>query len=365
MNKLLFEKIIQCGGSITYSDYIDLVLYDPEHGYYTKNQNKIGPKGDFYTSSSVSDCFAKVFARRFISLVEQSLIEPAFCEIGGGTGKFLSSFLSEWKKQSPKTYEILEVTVIDKSPFHLELQRENSGLKSIQFLERLEELEASFNGIFFSNELFDALPVHVIEKRNGELFEVWIEIGEKDTVVEQCLPLANEEIKNYLIWQKLQINEGQRIEIPLKMLELLDVIDQKIKSGLIITVDYGYTNEEWSHPVHHNGSLRGYYKHRMIQDPLQHPFNMDLTTHIHLDAYRSKASLFTWELIVNEKQDEFLVNAGVLDLLQDTNNRDPFSPQSKQNRSIRSLIMSGGLSSAFDVMIHSKGVSVRREDIIS
>jgi hypothetical protein len=36
--------------------------------------------------------------------------------------------------------------------------------------------------------------------------------------------------------------------------------------------------------------------------------------------------------------------------------RNPFSAASKQNRAIRSLILSGGMSDAFDVMIQQKGI---------
>ncbi|MGQ0440386.1 SAM-dependent methyltransferase [Bacillus sp. B-TM1] len=37
----------------------------------------------------------------------------------------------------------------------------------------------SFEGILFSNELFDAFPVEVIEKRNGILYEVRVTYTEE------------------------------------------------------------------------------------------------------------------------------------------------------------------------------------------
>jgi SAM-dependent MidA family methyltransferase len=37
---------------LTFSDYMDLVLYHPEHGYYSSGKVEIGAKGDFFTSVS-------------------------------------------------------------------------------------------------------------------------------------------------------------------------------------------------------------------------------------------------------------------------------------------------------------------------
>ena len=53
---------------------------------------------------------------------------------------------------------------------------------------------------------------------------------------------------------------------------------------MIISVDYGYTNEEWQEPIRRDGSLRGYYKHKLMNNVLVHPGEMDITSHIHWDV---------------------------------------------------------------------------------
>ena len=87
--------------SISYSTYMNLVLYTEGHGYYMKEREKIGRQGIF-TSSNVSSVFAKTFAKLFIRLVENGEVAPNICEIGGGTGKFAYDVLQEWKQVSPK-----------------------------------------------------------------------------------------------------------------------------------------------------------------------------------------------------------------------------------------------------------------------
>jgi SAM-dependent MidA family methyltransferase len=56
------------------------------------------------------------------------------------------------------------------------------------------------------------------------------------------------------------------------------------------------------------------------------------------------------------RQDEFFLEIGILDLLKDHYDPNPFSEQSKRNRAIRSLITPGGMSSHFQVVIQSKNL---------
>ena len=53
---------------------------------------------------------------------------------------------------------------------------------------------------------------------------------------------------------------------------------------MIISVDYGYSNEEWQEPIRRDGSLRGYYQHKLMNNVLVHPGEMDITSHIHWDV---------------------------------------------------------------------------------
>ncbi|PDY49115.1 class I SAM-dependent methyltransferase [Bacillus pseudomycoides] len=343
--------------SISYSTYMNLALYDEEYGYYMKEREKIGRNGDFFTSSNISSVFARTFARFFIRLVQNGEIPPNVCEIGGGTGRFAYDVLQEWKQLSPVTYAELRYSIIEVSPFHRRLQKRQLGsFQNISQYKSYKELGESFTGIVFSNELFDAFPVEVIEKRAGILYEVRITYTEQRELTEVLRPLEQEVIRCYLRRHKIELYEGQRFEVPIAMETYLQEIIGWLKGGLFISVDYGYTRAEWMHPAHHEGSLRGYYDHRIIQNPLKYPGEMDITAHIHWDELKKIGEESSLHTVWHTKQREFLLAAGILEQLASHQDSDPFSEKQKQNRAVRSMILHGGISDAFDVVMQKKGM---------
>ncbi|KFN02227.1 SAM-dependent methyltransferase [Bacillus clarus] len=342
--------------SISYSTYMSLALYDEKYGYYMKEREKIGRKGDFFTSSNVSSVFAKTFAKFFIRLVENGEVPPNICEIGGGTGRFAYDLLQEWKQLSPETFATLHYSIIELSPFHRKLQNERlHSFFNVSQYTSYEDMEDSFQGIIFSNELFDAFPVEVIEKRNGILYEVRITYTTEGKLTEIVRPIE-ERIERYLRKYRLQLSEGQRFEVSITMEKYVQEMAKWLKKGLFITVDYGYTREEWMHPAHCEGSLRGYYNHTLIRNPLAYPGEMDITTHIHWDEMKEAFAMQGIDTIWHTKQGEFLLAAGIVEQLASHQDSDPFSEKQKVNRAVRSMILHEGLGNAFDIVIQKKSM---------
>lgn len=344
--------------SISYSDFMETVLYHPIEGYYIKEQEKVGKEGDFYTSSNVGDIFGKLFAKVFIDIYEKYQLPLVICEFGGGNGRFAKAVLEEWSKRSPETFAHLQYYMIESSPYHLKLQRES--IDSINFMqmkniEELKEKLESFEGIIFSNELFDAFPVDVVVNKDGILYEVRVTVDEDGSLIETEVICEKEELVTWLIEHDINLEHGQRIEIPLLMDNWFQTISRFLSNGLIFTIDYGYTTEEWMEDIHRDGSLRGYYKHQMVKNPLLFPGQMDLTTHIHLDAVRKSGLKNDISYLGMLRQDEFLLRAGITSFLEENYDPNPFSELSKQNRAIRSLITSG-ISSSFHVIVQQKGL---------
>jgi SAM-dependent MidA family methyltransferase len=346
---------------ITYADFMNAALYHPEYGYYMKNREKIGRQGDFITASNFSDVYGRLVANWFSHFCEMTGLSPVFCEIGAGNGRFARAFLEEWHQNQKLAVKYI---IVESSPYHRDLQNQ---LLSPEFtflqVERLEELDP-FTGMIFSNELFDALPVHVIEKQNGNLFEIVVKIKENE-LYEDKTPLTNPAIKAFLKESDLKLREGQRIEIPLQMAQVLQTISNVLEKGLIVTADYGYTNEEWMAPERRRGSLRGFYQHKLIDDVLKHPGDMDITTNIHFDYFIQKGGQFGLDFLKKLRQDEFLIKTGILEELASHYDPNPFSETAKRNRAIRSLIMPGGISSYFNIVIQQKGLNVSLEKLFT
>lgn len=352
MRELLRTKISSSPEQrITYADYIFTALYDKEKGYYMNKRTKVGREGDFITTSNIGNIYGILLARWFFKQVSNGVISAAICEIGAGTGKFAKAFLKEWNQITdiPLTYSIVEA-----SPYHKQMLSSLQQEYPVKLLERLSDI-GEFRGLIFSNELFDALPVHVVEKRDGRLFEVMVSM-EGERLNEVFVPLTDKQIKSYISTYEKEPEGDQRIEIPLAMEEMIRGISSVLVEGIFLTVDYGYTDEEWQEPSRKEGSLRGYFQHQMVTNVLQSPGEMDITTHVQWNPFIRIGTNNNLKLETFVRQDEFFLSIGVLDLLENNYDPNPFSEKSRRNRAIRSLITPGGISSHFQVVMQSKSL---------
>ncbi|MFL6563218.1 MAG: SAM-dependent methyltransferase, partial [Bacillus sp. (in: firmicutes)] len=223
MNTFLKALISESPNSlITYAEYIGAALYHSEFGYYMRDKQKIGRQGDFITTSNISDIYGRMMAKWFSHVCKMAQLAPVFCEIGAGNGRFAKAFLQEWKETIQTQ---LKYIIVESSPFHRKLQRELLWTDfSVVQVDSINKVEA-FEGMIFSNELFDALPVHVIEKQNGELHEIMI--GTRNNhLYEQQVPLTNSDIQFFLQESNIELKESQRIEVPLAMVEMLREISR-------------------------------------------------------------------------------------------------------------------------------------------
>lgn len=357
MQEILKEAMReQEGNRIPYSTFIELALYHPEYGYYMKEKEKIGRAGDFFTSSNVSSLFAKQFSRFFMRLVSDRIVPPIICEIGAGTGRFARDVLTEWRTSDPPSFSKLRYLIIEASPYHRKVQLEMlSQFANVTQYASLVDIPKEFEGVVFANELYDAFPVDVVEQQNDMLYEASVSL--KDRHLKEVIhPLQKKEILQYLERHRLHLKNGQRFEIPLAMGRFVQELSGRVKRAVFVTVDYGYTNDEWMHPSRREGSLRGYYEHQLVRNPLERPGEMDLTAHIHWDELQLAGEAAGLHTMLRMKQRSFLLSTGILQHLVNHQDRNPFSEASKQNRAIRSLILSGGMSDAFDVMIQQKGI---------
>src|SRR5688572_23686784 len=101
-------------GPVTFRDFMDAALYDSELGYYHTERPKIGPAGDYYTSSNVHSAFGAVLAARFADLLNESsradshsdmTSNMTIVEMGAGTGRLACDLLATLRNERAEVYE--------------------------------------------------------------------------------------------------------------------------------------------------------------------------------------------------------------------------------------------------------------------
>src|SRR2546426_582517 len=111
------EQEIHERGPIPFSRYMELCLYDPELGYYSRDVERFGKAGDFYTSSDVHAVFGRLLARQFEEIwrVLGSSERIEVLELGPGRGLFARDVLDWSEKKFPEFFQALHYSLVERS----------------------------------------------------------------------------------------------------------------------------------------------------------------------------------------------------------------------------------------------------------
>lgn len=307
-------RIIEdAGGWIDFARYMELALYAPGLGYYAAGAQKFGASGDFVTAPEMTPLFGHTLARQIAAILSQS--GGDVLELGAGSGRLAADVLHELAHLDalPGRYFILEVSADLAARQRAYLFQESPELAGR--VVWLSELPATFTGLILGNEILDALPVHVLHWHEGQVFE--------RGVTTQAGHLAwseragtNPARLDYL--RTLPTNDGYMSEVSLAVPGLIRTLGRILKCGAMLFIDYGFPREEYYHPQRHMGTLRAHYRHHALDDPFYLPGLCDLTAHVDFSAVAEAGTAIGLQLAGYTSQANFLLNAGVTDLLLQT-----------------------------------------------
>jgi SAM-dependent MidA family methyltransferase len=357
LERRLIERI-ERDGPITFRDFMQAALYDAELGYYNTVRVKIGPEGDYYTSSNVHPAFGAVLARTFVELWAGSIGPLTIVETGAGTGRLAFDVLSTMRDEAAAVFERLSYVVIETSAAMRELQRDKlTGFSDrVRWLE-LEDLEHSpITGIAFSNEFVDALPAHRVRRKSGRIEELYVTRAHD----EPCLELAWDEpstgaLGEYIERFDASLREDQIIEINLDAMEWLARIARAIQRGFLVTIDYGDLARHLWTPDRGSGTLRSFYKHRLINSPLERVGEQDITASVNFTALIEYGRDLGFELISYERQTAFLTRMGLIERIAAQHSSKDTLDDLKERLAVKNLFVPGGISDSFHVLIQGKG----------
>ncbi len=344
-----FAEILAEESPMTFAHYMELALYHPEYGYYARSP-KIGKKGDYITAPSIHPVFGATVAKQIIEIWEIMGKPQDFvvCEAGAGEG-YLALDILDYLKQKDFAfpYYILE-------PFSANRLRQEEVLEKhfdqVKWFSSWKEVP-SFKGVFISNELFDSFPVHLVQKTEGELREVYISFknGVKELLAELSRPEILQRVSPFVSTWK----EGYRTEVCLAYESFLKGLSQKLIQGVIITFDYGYGRRDYYHEERTRGTLLCFQEHRIFENPYLFPGKCDLTAHVDFTALKEIGEKLGFCTYGFTSQASFLVGLGVERLLAEIGRT-----QTKDIEALKMLLLPQGLGMSHWVLIQGRGLSL-------
>ena len=347
-------------GPMPFSRYMELCLYHPEFGYYSRTAEQFGKAGDFYTSSDVHAVFGRLLARQFEEMW-RLLGTPEridLIELGPGRGLFARDVLDWCTKQFPDFARTLRYALVEQSPaLRARLEQRLADHVTARRAAIFDALEVAASSaghslIVFVNEFFDALPVEILDHRGSVRV---VENGSKfaETFV-PCSQLELEFVDRYSVPPK----PAARVEASLASRQWMERMATAFRGrqGFALVIDYGYTREQQL-AGRHRDTLMTYRTHRASASPYEAPGEQDITAHVNFTALRNVANENGLETVALLTQSQFLMGIGEESQFADAF-QDCKLPQerTKVALQLKHLISPEGMGETFQVLVMSREV---------
>jgi SAM-dependent MidA family methyltransferase len=306
------KALAEAGGFLALERYLALVLYAPGLGYYVAGTTKFGRDGDFVTAPELSPLFGAAMAAQVDAILAATAAREVV-ELGAGSGALAADLLNALAARDalPAAYSIVEVS----APLRAR-QRSTVESRAGAHVGRVAWLEAppaAVDGAVVMNEVLDAVPCHVIERRNG----AWLERGvvaQGDGLALASRPLADARLRA-LAEARFPPRIDYTSEVNPTAEALVQTLSRSLTGGALLLVDYGFPRAEYYHPQRSEGTLVGHYRHRVHADPLLWPGLSDLTAHVDFTAMAEAGERAGLHVAGFASQAAFLLGCGIVDLL--------------------------------------------------
>jgi SAM-dependent MidA family methyltransferase len=281
-------------GDLSFRDFVEVVLYHPELGYYSRPQSPVGKNGDYVTSPTLSPVFAFTLSRlvrEFMSRAGDDMC--TIVDIGCGDGGLIHALGCGWrlvgggKSQSPPAashHPPPRFIGVDRSLDRVKPEHRNG----VTYVQTVDEIPRGGAHLIISNELFDAIPFARLVMRGGHLHELYVDASFDWSEQEAPGPY-----EHYFEERGIELADGQFADVSLEWEAMYRDIAKIVERGLIVTFDYGYPEEKLFHSrARRFGTAAAYANHQVTRDLLANPGEQDITAHINFsDLIRAGESL--------------------------------------------------------------------------
>ncbi|ABF41756.1 protein of unknown function DUF185 [Candidatus Koribacter versatilis Ellin345] len=349
--------IIRRDGPIPFSRYMELCLYHPELGYYSRPREKFGKAGDFYTSSDVHAVFGRLLCRQFEEMwrLLGSPGQMDLVELGPGRGLFGQDVLDWAGKKFPEFAKALRYWLVESSPsLRARLRERFAGDSRVSVYEGLEAAASNCGDslVMFGNEFFDAIPVELLS-RAGELYIA----EDKGHFIDRWVQPPHDHVQ-YLRDYSVPPESRGRVEVAMQSQEWMEKIAHAFaeRRGFALFIDYGYTREQQL-AGRHLDTLMTFREHQASANPYEAPGEQDITTHVNFTALQGVAEKNGMTSLGLVTQSQFLLGVG-----QQTEFADAFEscvlPQerAKVAMQLKHLISPEEMGERFHALVLARGI---------
>ncbi len=324
---------------------MDLVLNDPENGFYSTGRLNIGRDGDFCTSPSLGNDFARLLAIQVVDWfldLEKSGIESelfSLVEIGPGEGTLSRDLAIAIAEISPALISKIEFVLVELNVGMRERQEKVvNNLEGIycRWCDLEDLILRPVTGVVIANEALDAFPVErliftgnkvfrqgvALRKINDEYFLEFVDLKPTSPIMEflqESNSLLNIEFPPKDICDRW-VTEWH-CDLPTWFGKLSKVLI----NGTLLIVDYAMESKRYYNSNRKDGTLISYRNQKANTNILKDPGLIDLTAHLCIESTISYALINGWKFMGETRQGQALLALGLSRLLfslQNTSSQD-------------------------------------------
>ena len=278
-------------------------------------------------------------------------------ELGPGTGRLAADMLAALAARDvlPARYRLLEVSPDLRARQREHLQRHVPAL--VSRVEWIDMLPKRWHGALIANEVLDAVPPHVVVRRDG----TWQERGvalDGDRLVLSDRPLAEGALLA-AARACFPADKDYASEINPAAQALVSSLARRCETGALFFIDYGFPAAEYYHSQRSAGTLMAHYRHRALADVLFLPGLADLTAHVDFSAIAQSGVAAGMTLGGFTSQARFLINCGVLDLLAQLGDPSSLS-YLREAAAVQKLLSPAEMGELFKILALTRGI----EDVL-
>ena len=314
---MLRAEIAAQGGWISFARFMEQALYAPGQGYYAAGARKFGADGDFITAPEISPLFSACLARCLTPAMHRP--GAVLLELGPGSGILAEQMLLalDTLDALPDEYLLLEVSAELVERQQLRLSQLPAHLASR--CRWIQTLPHALTGAIVANEVLDVLPVHLIAYRDSQPVERGVAL-DGDAFIWQERRIASDDVR--LLAERIgrecfggRPPEGYITEVSPQAMALTRTLVTSLKTGAALFIDYGFRRAEYYHADRSSGTLMCHYRHFAHSDPFRFPGIQDITAHVDFSSIAQAGIEAGGTLMGYATQAQFLLAAGIADLL--------------------------------------------------